>query len=235
MSGNPGTILSTGSSLDVSQTGAYVLEVTVGQCVEDDTAGVQMKALASSPLASKYTQCIDQVGAVTLDAGRGTIGVDGLTGMSYLWSGPGAGPMSTNQTFQVLPEYFTDGVEELTYTVTISNIYDYISCPVTDTVVVVDLCSPRVFAANAFHPGGTVLENSSFFVKTRYIKNFKITIFSRWGEIIYYSEDPSGGWDGKYRGQDMPLGVYAYIIEYEGKDETTKGPYRKEGKIVLVR
>ncbi|MFN6947248.1 MAG: gliding motility-associated C-terminal domain-containing protein, partial [Cytophagaceae bacterium] len=68
----------------------------------------------------------------------------------------------------------------------------------------------------------------------KYFKNFEITIFSRWGEIIFYSNDRNNLWDGTYRGEPMPLGVYPYIITYEGEEEY-KGPYKLEGSITVIR
>jgi len=56
-------------------------------------------------------------------------------------------------------------------------------------------------------------------------------IFDRWGELIYeYSDfqinDTNVGWDGTFKGKDMPSGVYAWQVEVDfvdGRTETYKG------------
>jgi gliding motility-associated-like protein len=125
--------------------------------------------------------------------------------------------------------------EEIIAYVDITNVYGTKSCPVTDTIVVRDVCMPRIFPPTAFHPGDGNAIDGEFTIKGKYYQNFKITVYSRWGEVIFYTEDENQHWDGTYRGELMPVGVYAYIITYEGKDDDTKGPYKKEGRIVLVR
>jgi hypothetical protein len=33
----------------------------------------------------------------------------------------------------------------------------------------------------------------------------------------------------------MPVGVYPYVITYEGAHELYKGPYKEEGSVTLIR
>ena len=40
--------------------------------------------------------------------------------------------------------------------------------------------------------------------------SYVITIYDRWGSIIYMQED--GGWDGLVDGKAVPLGIYPYSI-----------------------
>jgi gliding motility-associated-like protein len=60
-------------------------------------------------------------------------------------------------------------------------------------------------------------------------------IFNRWGEIIFESRSPDHHWDGIYRDEPMPVGVYAWIITYEGDSEEYRGPYKLEGSVTVVR
>ena len=52
------------------------------------------------------------------------------------------------------------------------------------------------------------------------VKNINfISIFDRWGELLFHTEnlvpsgDPSSGWDGTFKGRPAQTGVYVYIIE----------------------
>jgi gliding motility-associated-like protein len=127
--------------------------------------------------------------------------------------------------------------EEGYYKVTVSSHIGNSSCPVSDSIFVRNVCAPRVFVPNVFTPDGTT--NKNFKVFGSHYTNFKITIFSRWGEVIFSSEDldfmNNVGWDGTYKGRAMPMGVYTYIIYYDGEDADYTGPYRKDGDILIMR
>jgi hypothetical protein len=53
--------------------------------------------------------------------------------------------------------------------------------------------------------------------------------------VIFISHDKNEGWDGTYRGELMPEGVYPWIVTYEGEDPENKGPYKQEGSVTLIR
>ena len=38
-------------------------------------------------------------------------------------------------------------------------------------------------------------------------------IFNRWGEKVFESNDQFIGWDGTYRGEAQPPGVYVYQVD----------------------
>jgi gliding motility-associated-like protein len=96
-----------------------------------------------------------------------------------------------------------------------------------------------VFAPNVFTPdkdGG----NQFFKIFGGHYTGFHITIFNRWGEVIFSSEGDQGkflseGWDGTYKGKPMPQGVYTYILYYDGEADEYKGPYKKEGELLILR
>ena len=232
-----------------STTNNYVVKTTIDQCSGYDTAVVYMKPYPPKVLVSEITQCFEQVPSLTLDAGPGSVGALGLTGVTYQWTSGSGDPAlgtSTSQTTVITYPMIKDLVdEEIVAYAYITNHFGTLTCVNIDTATVKDICVPRIFPPTAFHPigsgtasagGGTGnIEDEFFTIKGKYFTNFKITVYSRWGEVIFYSEDPNTYWDGTYRGELMPVGVYAYIITYEGKDIQTKGPFKKEGRVVLIR
>ncbi len=58
-----------------------------------------------------------------------------------------------------------------------------------------------------------------------------LTIYNRWGEVIFNVSNYDQGWDGKYLNEDMPIGSYAYILRYN-EDEI---PGIQQGNITLIR
>ncbi len=69
------------------------------------------------------------------------------------------------------------------------------------------------YAPNSFTPNGNGL-NDKFEIKGVGIKKFKLQIYSRWGELIFESDNIENQWDGTYNGQLVPRGTYVYHVYY---------------------
>lgn len=63
---------------------------------------------------------------------------------------------------------------------------------------------------------------------------FDLTIWNRWGELIFQSSDPDGAWNGRKNntGIDCPAGVYIVVVKY--KDPRGK-PVELKGFATLIR
>lgn len=58
-----------------------------------------------------------------------------------------------------------------------------------------------------------------------------IEIFNRWGQQIFYSEGYTSPWNGTYKGEDLPMGNYYYILNLNDSSK----PEVYKGAILLVR
>lgn len=83
---------------------------------------------------------------------------------------------------------------------------------------------------NAFSPNGDGI-NDEFRVVFKSLKTYSITIFNRWGIVVYKSTDPSQGWDGKIGGKVAAMGTYYYVIEATGTDKYVEGKH--QGKHIM--
>ncbi len=70
----------------------------------------------------------------------------------------------------------------------------------------------RIFIPNAFSPDGDGL-NDYFKPDTRFIKSYTLSIFDRWGELIFYEQNSQNGWDGSYKGSKATSGTYVFLLE----------------------
>ncbi len=122
---------------------------------------------------------------------------------------------------------FSDNVEQefvrsklCYYVVAVENTNSYGFAEHANSNVKCSEFTPYVFIPNTFTPGGF---NPLFKPQYSYMKlpKFTMRIFNRWGEEIYFSEDPLEGWDGKtFDSQiDAPNGVYIYAIRFYGIDD----------------
>ena len=76
--------------------------------------------------------------------------------------------------------------------------------------------------------------NDEFRVKTRELTSYKCTIYNRWGQKVFETEDVEENWNGKRmnEGGDLSAGSYYYIITGTGK----KGQeFQFKGSIQLLR
>ncbi len=84
---------------------------------------------------------------------------------------------------------------------------------------------------DAFTPNGDAY-NERFEVKAYFVKDFKMSVFSRWGEVVYHSNDIAEGWDGNIKTGKAPGGYYLYKIEATNASGQT---VVKNGSFLLIR
>jgi gliding motility-associated-like protein len=64
---------------------------------------------------------------------------------------------------------------------------------------------------NSFSPNNDGL-NETYKIECDNKIEFEIRIFNRWGELIFYSSNPMQEWDGTFKGEDCPIGIYMVVI-----------------------
>lgn len=69
-----------------------------------------------------------------------------------------------------------------------------------------------LYVPNAFTPDGN-RHNNYFEVSLINGYDFEIKIFNRWGELLFISNDSNFQWDGRYKGEFVPDGVYVYQLK----------------------
>ncbi|WP_372753524.1 gliding motility-associated C-terminal domain-containing protein [Labilibaculum sp.] len=97
----------------------------------------------------------------------------------------------------------------------------------------VEVDTSLVQVPNVFTPNGDG-QNDEFKVKSQSLKSFKATIFNRWGRVVYSSQNPDEGWNGKVNGKLATPGTYFYVIKATGEEEEKK-TYTKKGSFMLIR
>ena len=175
-------------------------------CSDTATANV---TVSSNPLTATYAissePCAE--GGVTI-----TVYPLGGTGFyEYFWS---------NGTFDNPYHYAPIG----THSVVVS---DGTNCSVrlsgidiTDELGCVDV--PNSFTPNADGMNDTWNLDFSLY------NSVSVQVFSKWGQLVFESNNPIVQWDGQYNGNDLPAGTYYYVLKL---DESVD----QNGPLTIVR
>ncbi len=123
------------------------------------------------------------------------------------------------------------------YTVVVT---DSSGCTAEDKVLVTVRNNRPIYAPNAFSPNKD-FDNEFFTLYggpgARQI--MRLRVFSRWGELLFEDENlalggegENQGWDGTFRGDPAPAGVYVYYAEVEFIDGQV---LQYQGEFTLIR
>lgn len=92
------------------------------------------------------------------------------------------------------------------------------SCQYVSDVYEVRVAESQLLCPNVFSPGNQDGVNDLWKVSYKSIIKYECQIFNRWGVLLFSSDDPAEGWDGKQGGKIVGDGVYFYVIKALGAD-----------------
>ncbi len=108
-------------------------------------------------------------------------------------------------------------------------------CPDTAVAILDVIPEIRYYMPNAFSPNYDAIND--LFMGTGVfggITDFSMTIWNRWGEMIFETNDPFEGWNGRKNnvGVMSPVGVYIYLTTFTGPRGE---PFRLKGHATLIK
>ena len=199
------------SSNTVLGAGTYTVSVTdINNCPITTSSSVVVEPDQINTVLNFY--CINGEGAISSTTTGGTPGYD------YIWSN---GSIFSELTL----------LDPGTYSVTVT---DVVNCPPDEETVVVLPCDVEIPTAFTPNDDGENdlwdLKNLQFFAESQ------ISVYNRWGDLVYKTTGYDNPWDGKHRatGIDLPTAVYYYVIENVAEDYVAEGS-RLVGYVTIVR
>lgn len=159
-----------------------------------------------------------------LDCSNGYAFLNAYGGSKYNWN-PVNGlsdPTISNPKVQI--------TQSTKYTVSVTSLN---GCSSSDTITVKVLNNSTnlYLVPNAFTPNGDGL-NDCFGIKGwGTIINFEFSIYNRWGERVFFTNDPANCWNGNYKSIPQDIGTFIYKI----KAKTLCGEVERNGTLVLLR
>lgn len=177
-----------------------------------------------TPVADYFT------GPQTADVLEPIVTFNNTSGGPYnkFWWFFGDGSMVDTTTLHPTHTYSEDHATSYMTALIVQNSY---GC--SDTTLRLVVIDPNyvVYIPNAFTPNGDGL-NDVFQAKGFYIEKFEMTIYDRWGEKIFYSDDIYKGWDGTIKGKVIENSVYVWKATVV---DTKKKRHDLTGHVTLMK
>lgn len=194
-----GTIANTSTTQVMPPTGTntYVLLVTssIAACFDYDTVVVSVNAL---PFVDAGPTLTISLFTSTVIGGSPTSG----SAISYTWL-----PSSTLDNSNI-PNPTASNTVNTTYTITVT---DANGCTASDTVQV--FIYPEIKIPNGFSPNSDGRNDTWIIDNLDQFPNNEVEVYNRWGELLLREAPYKNQFDGKYKGKDLPVGTYYYIIK----------------------
>ncbi len=195
-------VLGTSQALQIGELGELILKVTntLG-CTSTDTTLILGVPAPVYTVTGKFTLCEKDLFAevrVVLDNTQIPIGDT----VSYVWRDEKNAIIGRDPVLRVK----AIGI----YQITVTNTF---GCAVSKFVRITNCCEAKIAVPNAFTPHGTPA-NNIYRTEHQDLLFFKMSIYTRWGHLVFETTDPKEGWNGRYQGSPMPMDSYQVIITY---------------------
>lgn len=137
---------------------------------------------------------------------------------------------------------WSDGYEGATRTISQEDIYEIearLSCgsfPIVLKVNTAD-CNNNFYVPNAFSPNNDNVNDylQVFLSPDPPITEYLFSVFDRWGNVVYRSNNIQDRWDGKRAGRALPSGHYVWTLEFKMILPTQQKMVQESGSLNIVR
>lgn len=201
----------TTSSIEIASAGSYsVTAVDQNGCSSRDTFEV----------AFAIPDAFDMQADVDVPCEQTSVELTAAAGFTqYTWS--------TGDTFPVYT-----ALQSGTYYATV---VDENGCSYSDSTRVYFHTCTIVAIPNAFSPNGDGLNDFFKALLNNAPIRYKLTVFNRWGEMVFESADFSHGWDGTWRNKPCDIGTYAWKLDALVVNDNVETRELRQGNVALIR
>lgn len=107
------------------------------------------------------------------------------------------------------------------------------SISIRDFKVSVKACPCNVYVPTAFTPNNDGLNDSFKPAVQCYTKNYRLSVFNRYGQLVFVTTNPAVGWDGFVGPYRQQTGTFVWALEY--LHPLSKKTISQKGTVVLLR
>jgi gliding motility-associated-like protein len=79
-------------------------------------------------------------------------------------------------------------------------------------------CGVSIFVPTTFSPNGDGVNDTffSYFNAKFVVKTYELTVFNRWGDLIFKANDVNTPWDGTLNGATLPTDIFVWQLKING-------------------
>ncbi len=135
---------------------------------------------------------------------------------------------------------WSDGSTDTEFAVKEKGVYsvivtDTLGCRARDEVHIKEFCC-KIFAPNIIMANDGTINSEFKLTDNGCVIKSKLSIYDRWGSLMYISSDNTKTWDATFNGKPVEQGVYVYIFEYSALDaDDQEFTDKKSGDITVIR
>ncbi len=98
-------------------------------------------------------------------------------------------------------------------------------------------CLPTVYVPNAFSPNQDGINDNfvPFIDVNQTILNYQFTVFNRWGNMVFKSDEPKKGWDGTFKNSTLSAGTYFWHLQFEIATNNGNQIVQQYGDVLLIQ
>lgn len=132
------------------------------------------------------------------------------------------------------PQTYTVSPSNVNYEVPVRLIVeDDIGCKDTAVSKVFIVWNCYIAVPSAFTPNGDGMNDNLYPLNAYKAMGLKFTVYNRLGQRVFYTENWTRKWNGKFRGQDADPGTYVWVLTYYNPD--LRKMIEQKGSTVLIR
>ncbi len=196
---------SVNSTYEASQPDQYWVKVTNNGCHVYDTIEIEYLSMPSPSLGADKTICPGEI--IMLNPGS--------SGTNYSWQDGSSDP-----TFSAT----SIGMHYVDVTNRCGSARDSI-------ILTKGIC--ELYIPSAFTPNNDGLNDVFKPLGKPNVNRFNLSIYNRWGEVIFRTTEFGKGWDGRYNGTPCATGIFVWVIVIREEGETEDKLIK--GKVTLIR
>jgi gliding motility-associated-like protein len=82
---------------------------------------------------------------------------------------------------------------------------------------------PDIYIPNAFTPNRDGVNDTWHISALNAVPVFELSIFNRYGQLVYHAQNNNIPWNGQFKGIDQPSGAYVYLLNIGNGKRIMKG------------
>ena len=182
-------------------------------------AAINPVIINAAPLINAGPDKFTGIGVpVTIDAS-----IANATNYDFVWT------PSTYLNSNVVLNPMSTPAAKITYTIRATDKLKF--CQASDSVVITPITT--IYVPTAFTPNGDGKNDLFKILGTEAVTVFNLTIFNRYGQVVFQTSDKSKGWDGTIKGKPAIPGGYVYHLRYTVVNYPD--PQNMQGSFILLR